>query len=179
MNKTDLPRAIGAGTLLVGDAELHVYILDDGHRVVSESSIAAAFTGNPRFLERNRVFEKDGGAPPAMRIEFEGPGGATCWGHDCRWFIELCRGFATVASNAESTPSRRIMSQNAANLLRTFSTFGIQFLIDQAARCSRLHGSVDNGARGSSPSPKEPSHSKSSERRRRRRARRRELKTVN
>ncbi len=142
--KTNRPRAIGTGTILFGSAELNVCVLDDGRQVISESSIAAAFAGNPQLLQLDRVLET-GGRATVARIEFVGLDGTIKCGHDCYVFVELCRAFASMGSDYERLPKSAALSDRAVCFLCRFACIGLQLLINEASRYPDLQSGAAQG----------------------------------
>ncbi len=136
-----IPMARWPGILEIGDAELQVYVLDDGRRVLSRTGATAALIGpqgggNLESYLRIKVLAPY--IPPALSeqmIEFAIPGvvNKTVLGMNAETFLDICRAYAKARDDrALETEAQSRIAIRAGMFLAACAKTGLISLIDEA-----------------------------------------------
>lgn len=147
------PKAVTTGSLKFGSAEVDVYNLDDGRRVISQRAIVRAITsGKPgksggreggnlapylsKLPERFRLSEA------GAEIVFVLPSGTEAIGRDATWLIKLCRAYDEADRAGELHHTQAHLANQARAILAACAEVGIAALVDEATgyQYVRQHG---------------------------------------
>lgn len=135
-----IPEAKWPGSLLVGDAELSVYVLDDGRRVISRTGATNALIGPQgggnlesylRVQAISRYIPKD---LHEQMVEFSLPGvvNKTVLGMPAETFLELCAAYVKARDDGSLTTDSQIaIAIRAGMFLASCAKVGLIALIDE------------------------------------------------
>jgi hypothetical protein len=138
-----LPKAVSAGVLKFGDAELDVYVLDDRRRVISKAAMARGLqlqsTGGNAFL---RTMSRKGvrSALAEKLIEkIENPvffrplTGDSADGYEAEVLIEVCDALIQARNDGKLTSTQLFLARQAEIIMRSAAKIGIIALVDEAS----------------------------------------------
>ncbi len=136
-----LPRAKWMGTLPIGEAELPVFVLDNGVRVISRTGATGLLTdkkGGGNLESYLRVEALESYIPsdlPGLSIEFELEEvvNKRVIGFSAETFIEICRAYVKALSDgALKTQRQSEIAVKASMFLASCAKVGLIALIDEA-----------------------------------------------
>lgn len=150
--KQMLPRATHIGELMINNVSLNVSVLEDGVRVISDSSVFKALDRARRGYKRSDVFEGTDIAVPAFmdaknlrpyvtdelvqlsrKIEYVDPAGKTAFGYNANILPALCDLYLSARANGIiTTEAQAEVARKAEILVRGLSRVGIVALVDEA-----------------------------------------------
>jgi hypothetical protein len=142
--KTDepgIPKAKWLGTLPIGEAELPVFVLDNGVRVISRTAATGLLTdkkggGNlESYLQVGALTKYIPQDLPGLSIEFELAEvvNKRVLGFSAETFIEICRAYVKALSEgALETDRQREIAVKASMFLASCAKVGLIALIDEA-----------------------------------------------
>jgi len=135
-----LPEAKWPGVLPIGDAELPVYVLDDGRRVISRTGATGVLVGAQgggkllEYLEAQNVRDYLPSDLADQMIEFTMPGvvNKTVMGMTAETFLEICRAYVRARDESKlSTESQVKTAIKAGMVLSACANIGLISLIDE------------------------------------------------
>jgi hypothetical protein len=134
-----LPEAKWMGSLVIGDAELPVYVLDDGRRVISRTGATGVLTNNKGGgnLESYLGVEalKEYRPTDVSMIEFviQGVVNKTVMGFEAETFLDIAQSYVkALAANALKTDRQKEIATNCSMFLAACAKVGLIALIDEA-----------------------------------------------
>jgi hypothetical protein len=136
-----LPKATWWGVLPIGEAELPVFVLDNGQRVISRTGATGLLTdrkGGGNLHSYLKVAALDTYLPEdlsGLSIEFEIPHvtNKKVGGFSAETFIEICRGYVRALSDGVlDTDRQREIAIKASMFLASCAKVGLIALIDEA-----------------------------------------------
>jgi len=150
--KSKLPKVIYKGVIEIGDVKLHVAVLDDERRVISETSVAnAILKSRSGAAKRMKKEEESGGAhfpvflaskslQPFIPKELQGgaplveylDGGRKEQSYDATVLPLACEVWLAAREAKALMQSQLDKAQNAEILMRSLAKVGIVALIDEA-----------------------------------------------
>lgn len=140
--------------LIIGDIEIHCYVLEDETRVLSQGSVLAAMgrgdpgslqrstkVGNlPLFLAANNLkpfvskeLEKSGNA-----ILFQGPRGRPGHGYKATLLPEICNVYLAARAAGVLTKKQAHIAERCELVIRGLAAVGIIALVDEATGYQRI-----------------------------------------
>lgn len=152
----DVPQALHAGELEVGDLKLSCYVLDDERRVFSRSGILDALgmkdggqgntgLGNDRLVRfvHGRAFndlltpELESAVAKPFRFRLPSGSGAhlndgMALGYEATILVELCSVILTAREQGRLHRQQEAIAQRAEVLVRGFAAVGVVALVDEA-----------------------------------------------
>jgi hypothetical protein len=135
-----LPVALWPGELPIGSAKLHVYVLDDGRRVISRSGATALLTDGRAGGNLEGVVNVSSLVPyipediKDQMIEFslKGVVNRTVMGLQAETFLDICRAFVQARNEgALTSDSQQETSARASMFLAACAKTGLIALIDE------------------------------------------------
>lgn len=136
-----LPKAKWMGTLPIGEAELPVFVLDNGVRVISRTGATGLLTnrkGGGNLESYLRVEALEGYIPPdlpglSIEFELEEVVNKRVIGFSAETFIEICRSYVkALGDEALKTPRQIEIAVKASMFLASCAKVGLIALIDEA-----------------------------------------------
>lgn len=119
------------------DHNLDCYVLDDGRRVLSQSSILRLVAGGSKDLSRlvDRV-AGDFGSPPLVDVsfgsfEFLSGGGTRCVGREAKDVAALANLFVVAALEGRLPADRMHLAVNANRLVAALATLALEAIVDE------------------------------------------------
>ncbi len=140
-NEVKIPKAKWMGTLPIGDAELPVFVLDNGVRVMSRTGVTGLLTdkkGGGNLESYLRIEALEMYLPPnlpglSIEFELEGVVNKKVGGFSAETFIEICRAYVRALSDkALKTDTQREIAIRASMFLASCAKVGLIALIDEA-----------------------------------------------
>jgi hypothetical protein len=140
-NESKIPKAKWLGTLTIGEAELPVFVLDNGVRVISRTAATGLLTdkkggGNlESYLQVGALTKYIPQDLPGLSIEFELAEvvNKRVLGFSAETFIEICRAYVKALSEgALETDRQREIAVKASMFLASCAKVGLIALIDEA-----------------------------------------------
>jgi hypothetical protein len=136
-----LPKAKWMGVLPMGEAELPVFVLDNGVRVISRTGATGLLTdkkGGGNLESYLRVEALEGYIPPdlpglSIEFELEEVVNKRVVGFSAETFIEICRAYVKALSDGVlGTDRQREIAVKASMFLASCAKVGLIALIDEA-----------------------------------------------
>lgn len=147
-----LPRATHIGELIINDTVLNVSVLDNGQRIISDSSVFKALDRPRRGYKRDSVFGNTDIMIPAFmdaknlqpfvsedlieharKIDYVSPNNKILSGYDANILPCLCDLYLTARERGVITTSQQLDTAKKAEILvRGLSRVGIVALVDEA-----------------------------------------------
>jgi hypothetical protein len=136
-----IPRARWLGSLTIGEAELPVFVLDNGVRVISRTAATGILTdrkggGNlESYLQVEALTKYLPPDLPGLSIEFELPEvvNKQVLGFSAETFIEICKAYVNaLGAGALETDRQREIAVKASVFLASCAKVGLIALIDEA-----------------------------------------------
>jgi hypothetical protein len=136
----DIPVALWAGLLPIGDNELPVYVLNDGRRLLSRTGATTSLTGIAggdlqSYIGVAALQPFLGVDLDEVLIEFtlRGVTHKTVRGLDADAFLNICRAYvAALQAGALQTDRQRAIAAQAALFLAACASVGLTAIIDEA-----------------------------------------------
>lgn len=134
--------------LIIGDAQIECYVLDDGTRVLTQAAFLQALGRHPRAMGRRD--QTDDGLPPILQskaikpyipggiaekarpITFKLPSGARASGYNAELLPEVCEIYLAAREARALPPNQQHIAQAAEILVRGLARVGIIALVDEA-----------------------------------------------
>lgn len=139
-NQTSSPVALWPGTLSIGQADLPVFVLQDGRRIISRNAATNVLTGtksgdlesylNVTALENYLPADLAG-----QLIEFVLPGleHKTTIGISAEAFLDICTAYVQALDEGKlQTPRQKAIATKAGMFLASCAKVGLEALIDEA-----------------------------------------------
>ena len=162
-----IPRAQFSGNLIVGDAELPCYVLEDGRRLFSTTgmltSLGYKFNANAGEIFNSKALlphMKAHNSPYGHKqvVEFDTPPGNRAHGYDVEKFMDICHALSEAYEGGELSGRNEIAAKQANVIIRACSKVGIVALVDEATgyqyirprRCSSIQAKALPGRRNES-----------------------------
>jgi hypothetical protein len=143
-----LPRASHQGKLPIGDAEIEVYRLHDGRRLIAKGAMARALNlkseGGSAFLRTvtrkgvrsaisDSLWEKIDNPIFFRHIDTDlGNVGGTADGYEATTLIEVCDALIQARNDDLLAPSQEFLAVQAEIIVRSTAKMGIIYLVDTA-----------------------------------------------
>lgn len=144
-----LPQATHEGVIRFGDIEIEVNVLDDGHRVITQTGFMVGlgrirppkgrqyFRGGvklPAFLtaENLQPFFGEGFVATADQIEFRTKPGVKAFGYAANFLSEVCDAFARAQRAGVLKTTQRNIAERARTIAEQLQRAGTVHLIDEA-----------------------------------------------
>lgn len=139
-------RATHQGTLDIAGTELSCYVLEDGRRVISQSSIMnvmgrtprgrrASHSNRPPFLEANNLtaFISPELQKAVEGIEYRvGDNSTVISGHDAEILPRVCNVYLDAAEAGVLTTTQKPIATSAQRIIKALALVGITALVDEA-----------------------------------------------
>jgi hypothetical protein len=146
---TKLPKATHEGVLTIGEAEIACANLDNGMRVLTQSSFMLAL-GRSRQAKGRQYYDGDVNMPAFLtaknlkpfipsdlavtssQIEFAAKNGQRAFGYSADLLPKVCFVFTDAKEAGKLKPNQEHIAEQAKMLQRAFALIGIRALVDEA-----------------------------------------------
>ena len=133
-----LPDAKWMGYLVIGDAELPVYVLDDGRRVISRTGATGVLTNNKgggnleSYLGVEALKSYVSQNPTGIEFSIQGVVNKTVVGFEAETFLDICRAYVKALAADDLKTERQIeIATNCSLFLAACAKVGLIALIDE------------------------------------------------
>ena len=136
-----ISRAQFSGNLIVGDAELPCYVLEDGRRLFSTTGMLTSL-GYKSNANAGEIFNsrallphmKAQNSPYGRKqvVEFDTPLGIRARGYDVEKFMDICHALSEAYESGELSGRNEKAAKQANVIIRACSKIGIVALVDEA-----------------------------------------------
>jgi len=134
-----IPEAKWMGHLVIGDAQLPVYVLDDGRRVISRTGATGVLTQNKgggnleSYLGVEALKDYVPSNPVGIEFAIQGVVNKTVMGFQAETFLDICRSYVkALAAGALKTQRQTEIATNCSLFLAACANVGLIALIDEA-----------------------------------------------
>lgn len=141
-----IPRVTHQGKIIIGDLELDCAVLDNGKRVITESS-AFKIVGRqrkgrkkqmdhlPAFLNAKnlQVYVSEDFSNGTFELEYLSPKGSKCKGYEATFIPKVCQVYLEARRSGILTPQQLPMASQAEIVVQALSQIGIIALVDESS----------------------------------------------